>query len=127
MAEHRLRLSNADGDTWDDPSEEQIDRHYSRLNLRHRFLVLDRLDVPAAEVGEHYLQLALNDDFSVVIEYREGGADAHYRAEVTTPSDRGGDEMVRPVLLGWAAGRPGWGDGLSWVRWDTARERPWDA
>ncbi|MFJ4783206.1 hypothetical protein [Streptomyces sp. NPDC088794] len=64
MAAPRLRLSNADGDSWDDPSEEQIDRHYSRLNLRHRLLVLDRLDVPAAEAGEHYLQLALNDDFS---------------------------------------------------------------
>jgi hypothetical protein len=127
MTEPRLRLTNADGDTWDDPSEEQIDRQYSRLNLRHRFLVLDRLDVPAAEAGEHYLQLALNDDFSVVIEYREGGADAHYRAEVTTPSDRGGDEIVCPVLFDWAAGRPGWRGGLEWVRWDTEGERPWGA
>ena len=127
MTEPRLRVSDEDGETWDDPSEDQIQRLYAGLNLRRRFLVLDRLDVPEAEVGQHYLQLALNDDLTMVIEYRQGSAATHYRADVPLPSDQGGEEIALPVLLGWASGRPGWSEGLSWVRWDTARECPWGA
>ncbi|MCF3133284.1 hypothetical protein [Streptomyces olivochromogenes] len=126
MTAPRLRVTDEDGETWDDPSEQQIDRLYAGLNLRRRFLILDRLDVPEAESEQHYLQAALNDDLTVVLEYREGSGDRHYRAEVDEPSDQGGAEIVMPVLLGWANGRPGWRDSLTWVRWDATRERPWN-
>ncbi|MFE9648103.1 hypothetical protein ACFYO0_29105 [Streptomyces sp. NPDC006365] len=122
MAEARLRVTDETGETWDDPSERQIQRLYAALNLRCRFLVLERLDVP--EVGQHYLQVALNDDLTVVVEYREGGSHTHYRAEVSLPSDRGGEELVVPVLLDWAARREGWRHELPWVRWDPKNERP---
>ncbi len=127
LPEPRLRLKNADGDSWDDPSEDEIRRRYAWLNLNSPFLVMERLDVPPTEAGEHYLQLGLEDDLGMVVEYREGGPADHYRASVAVPGEQGGDEIVIPVLLGWAAGRPGWRDRLAWVRWDVERERPWDA
>jgi hypothetical protein len=122
VADVRLRVTDEAGETWDDPSERQIQRLYAGLNLRCRFLVLERLDVPGA--GRHYLQIRLNDDLTMVVEYREGSPDAHYRAEVSVPSDQGGEELVVPVLLDWSAGRAGWRHALPWVRWDARRERP---
>ncbi|WP_164383576.1 MULTISPECIES: hypothetical protein [unclassified Streptomyces] len=121
-----LVVTGEGGETWEDPSEEQIRRLYAGLNLRRRFLVLERLDVPAQESGEHYLQVRLNDDLTVEVEYRAGSAAAHYRAEVAVPSDQGGSRIVEPLLVDWASRRPGWRGRLAWTRWDVARECPWD-
>lgn len=110
--------------TWDDPTEEQIQRIYAKLNLRCRFLILERLD--ASNDGQNYLQIRLNDDLTMVVEYREGGPGSHYRAEVPLSAERGGDEIVVPVLLGWASRREAWRGTLPWVRWDVKRERPWE-
>ncbi|WP_326754269.1 hypothetical protein OIE73_23185 [Streptomyces hirsutus] len=126
MSGARLRVTDEDGVSWEDPSEQQIQRLYAGLNLRRRFLVLERLDVPPSESGEHYLQVRLNDDLTVEIEYRDGSAAAHYRAGVDVPSDQGGSEIVEPVLLGWAAERADWRARLPWTRWDVMRECPWD-
>ncbi|MER5384767.1 hypothetical protein ABT040_31650 [Streptomyces sp. NPDC002688] len=124
MADARLRVTDETGGTWDDPTESQVQRLYAGLNLRCRFLVLDRLDVPGG--GRTYLQIALNDDLTMVVEYREGGPDAHYRAEVPFTAERGGDDLVVPVLRGWTSRRAGWRGALPWVRWDVEREAPWD-
>ncbi|WP_129307406.1 hypothetical protein [Streptomyces sp. L2] len=125
MTTPRLRAADDDGVTWDDPSGQDIQRLYAGLNARRRFLVLERIDVPERELGQHYVQVALNDDFTVVLEYRDGAADRHYRSEVDVPSDQGGSDLVVPVLLGWAAGHQDWRGGLAWVRWDVTKERPW--
>lgn len=124
MSEARLRVTDEVGETGDDPTEVQIQRLYAGLNLRCRFLVLERLD--GRDDGQNYLQIRLNDDLSMVVEYREGGPDSHYRVEVPLPAERGGEELVIPVLLGWASRREGWRGALTWVRWDVERERPWE-
>jgi hypothetical protein len=124
MSEARLRVTDEVGEIWDDPSEVQIQRLFAGLNLRCRFLVLERPD--ALDDGQNYLQIRLNHDLTMVVEYREGGPDSHYRAEVPLPAERGGDEVVMPVLLGWASRREGWRGALPWVRWDVERERPWE-
>ncbi|MFD7678935.1 hypothetical protein [Streptomyces sp. NPDC060187] len=123
MADVRLRVTVETGEAFDDPDETRIQRLYAGLNLRCRFLIMER---PAErDDGQTYIQLALNDDLTMVIEHREGGPEAHYRAEVHLPAEHGGDELVAPVLLGWAAGRSGWRGALNWVHWDTVREAPW--
>ncbi|MFI7012682.1 hypothetical protein [Streptomyces sp. NPDC050164] len=126
MTQPRLRVTVADDEVWDDPSDWQIKRLFAGLNARRHFLVLERLDVPEGEFGQHYLQIALRDDLTLLLEYRDGSAVAHYRAEVTVPSDQGGADLVIPVMLEWAARRPGWRTALPWVRWDADRERAWD-
>ncbi|MGH4032927.1 hypothetical protein ACQB60_28785 [Actinomycetota bacterium Odt1-20B] len=121
----RLRVHDAFGDTWDDPSEKELQRLFAGLNLNRPFLVLEHPDRPNAD--QHYLQIALNEDLTMVLEFRDGGPDAHYRAEVPLPAEQGGDGLVTPVLLGYAACRPGWrGDALAWQRWDVEQERPRD-
>lgn len=126
MTMPRVRATDEDGAAWDDPSGQEIQRIFAGLNLRRRFLVLEKLDVPESECGQHYLQVALNDDFTVVLEHRNGAADRHYRTEVDVPSDQGGSDLVVSVLLAWATGHQDWQGGLTWVQWDVARERPWD-
>ncbi|MFD4477471.1 hypothetical protein ACFWPU_15350 [Streptomyces sp. NPDC058471] len=123
MAEPRLRVTDAVGQSWDDPSEAQIQRLYAGLNLSCPFLILEHPDL--WDDDQHYLQMALNDDLSMVLEYRDGGPAEHYRAEVPLQSEYGGDEIVVPVLLAWAARRQGWRGALPWVRWDVSRQEPW--
>ncbi len=115
MAAAALRAVDADGTTWDDPSEEQLHDLVASLSLACRFIVLRRLDSEPA--GQHYMQVYLNDDFSCDVEYREGGADRHFQASV--PHDDGAPavEPVAEVLDAWAFGRLGWRDALSWVPW----------
>ncbi|MZF83758.1 hypothetical protein [Streptomyces sp. SID5643] len=125
MTQPRLRVTVADDDVWDGPSDQQIQRLFAGLNARRHFLVLERLDVPEGEVGQHYLQIALRDDLTLLLETRDGSAIAHHRAEVGVPSDQGGADLVVPVMLDWAAGRPGWRTALPWVHWDAERECPW--
>ncbi|WP_051371594.1 hypothetical protein [Streptomyces sp. 142MFCol3.1] len=124
MSEARLRVTDEVGETWDDPTEEQLQRLYAGLNLRCRFLVLERLDTPDGD--DSYLQIFLNDDLTMAVEYRDGGPDSHHRADVPLSAERGGDEIVIPVLVGWAFRREGWRGALPWVRWDVERERPWE-
>ncbi|MFE9765758.1 hypothetical protein ACFYPC_14715 [Streptomyces sp. NPDC005808] len=123
MAEPRLRMTDAAGQSWDDPSDTQIQRLFASLNLSCPFLALQRLDVP--NDSQYYLQIALNDDLTMVLEYRDRGPTEHYRADVPLQAESGGDEIVIPVLLDWAARRPGWRGTLPWQRWDVAREAPW--
>ncbi|MFF1676065.1 hypothetical protein ACFVYG_08535 [Streptomyces sp. NPDC058256] len=123
MAEPRLRVTDAVGESWDDPSDAQIQRLFAGLNLSCPFLTMVRLDVP--NDSQHYLQVALNDDLTMVLEYRDGGPAAHYRAEVPLQAEYGGEEIVVPVLLDWAARRPEWRGTLPWQQWDASREAPW--
>ncbi|MBV1938362.1 hypothetical protein KUF83_17590 [Streptomyces sp. BV286] len=60
----------------------------------------------------------------MVFERRQGGPESHYRAEVPLPAEQGGEEVVIPILLDWAARRASGDRALSWVPWDAERECP---
>lgn len=117
-----LRARTWAGDGWDEPSEDMLFDLLSEMNLRHRWVIVERLDMEPA--GQHYMQVCLNDDMSCQIEFREGGADFHFQARVDGPFDLYGHETVAQVLQDWAFGRPGWRDALPWVPWPAPAETP---
>lgn len=109
-----LRVETASGEAWENPSADLLFDLLSEMNLRHRFVIVDRLD--AEPVGQHYMQIYLNDNMSCQIEFREGGSDRHFAARVAGPFDMSGHETVAKVLQGWAFGKPGWREALPWSR-----------
>lgn len=109
-----LRAVEASGRTVDDPTEEALCDLLSELNLRHRFVILERLD--REPVDQHYMQAYLHDDGSYQVEYREGGADRHYQAHVPSPHEVfGPQEAIAKVMTDWAHERPGWREALPWA------------
>ncbi|MER5804919.1 hypothetical protein [Streptomyces mirabilis] len=78
MATPVLRAIEWDGTSWDDPSDEQLHDLLADMSLTWRFVVVQRLDLEP--VGQHYMQVYLNDDLSYRVEYREGGPDRHFHA-----------------------------------------------
>jgi hypothetical protein len=108
-----LRVIEWDGKTWDNPSEEVLGDLLASLSLRWRFMIVERLD--REPEGQHYLQVYLNDDLSYQVEYREGGADRHFRAHVPRRDGADGHEPVRRVVAAWAFGQAGWRDALPWT------------
>ncbi|WP_432096082.1 hypothetical protein [Streptomyces sp. bgisy100] len=122
MTKPRLRAHEWCGTTWDDPSEDRLHDLLADMNLRHCFVVVDRLDAPGP--GDHYMQVHLNEDMSCLVEYRSGGPETHHRAVVTEPFGLGGCDIVAPVLQAWAFGRAGWREALPWVPWDAERDAP---
>ncbi|WP_030674059.1 hypothetical protein [Streptomyces rimosus] len=107
-----IRAETWDGTTVDDPSEEKLFDLLSEMNLRHRFVIVDRLD--RSRPGQYYMQVYLNDDMSCQVEYRDGGPARHFRAHVPGPFAHRGHETVASVLTAWAADRPGWREALPW-------------
>lgn len=69
MATPVLRAIEWDGTSWDDPSDEQLHDLLADMSLTWRFVVVQRLDLEP--VGQHYMQVYLNDDLSYRVEYRE--------------------------------------------------------
>ncbi|MFF2192570.1 hypothetical protein [Streptomyces sp. NPDC058157] len=121
-----LQAVEADGTTWDDPSPDQLHDLLADMNLRWRFVIVRRLDLEPAD--QYYMQVFLNDDLSYQVEYREGGPDRHFQAWVPRTHEVFAVEPVAEVVQGWACGRPGWRDALSWVPWSPeepcARHHP---
>ncbi len=68
-----MRAIEWDGTSWDDPSDEHLHDLLADMSLTWRFVVVQRLDLEP--VGQHYMQVYLNDDLSYRVEYREGGPD----------------------------------------------------
>ncbi|MEU6669087.1 hypothetical protein [Streptomyces sp. NPDC046727] len=110
-----LRAIEADGTSWDDPSEERLHDLLADMSLSWRFVVVRRLDLEPAD--QHYMQVFLNDDLSYQVEYREGGPDRHFQAWVPREHGAFAVEPVAEVLNAWAFGRPGWREALPWVPW----------
>ncbi|WP_369200683.1 hypothetical protein [Streptomyces sp. PU-14G] len=111
-----LRATEWDGTVWDDPSEDQLHDLLADMNLRFRFVVVER---PGREpAGHHYMQVHLNDDFSYRVEYREGGPEHHFQAHVPAQPEILRPEPVAGVLQAWAFDRPGWREALDWAPWD---------
>ncbi|MEW1721096.1 hypothetical protein [Streptomyces sp. NPDC093109] len=115
MTKPVLRATEWDGTSWDDPSEVQLHDLLADMNLRWRFVIVERLDLEPA--GQHYMQVYLNDDLSYQVEYREGGPDRHFQAHVPREHELFSLEPVADVLQDWAFGRPGWREALPWVPW----------
>ncbi|KOG63838.1 hypothetical protein ADK76_11245 [Streptomyces griseoflavus] len=108
-----IRAETWDGTTVDAPSDEKLFDLLSEMNLRHRFVIVDRLD--RGQPGQYYMQVYLNDDMSCQVEYRDGGPAQHFQAHVPGPFDHRGHEVVASVLTAWAADRPGWREALDWT------------
>jgi hypothetical protein len=105
----RLRVTEADGDSWDDPSEDQLGALVDALDDKRRFLVVERHDRPSA--WQHFIQAYREDDGTFRVEFREGGPEAHFEA-------RGADAaQVRQVVTAWAFDQPGWRERLRWEPW----------
>lgn len=115
MAAPVLRAIEWDGTSWDDPSDEQLHDLLADMSLTWRFVVVQRLDLEP--VGQHYMQVYLNDDLSYRVEYREGGPDRHFHARVPREHEVFAVEPVAEVLQDWARGRPGWRKALPWAPW----------
>ncbi|MFB6394962.1 hypothetical protein [Polymorphospora lycopeni] len=117
-----VRAIDASEQVFDDPSEVALHDLLADMNLRQRFVIVERLDREPA--GHHYMQVYLNDDLSYQVEYREGGADRHFQAQVPRRPDVIGVESVARILADWASDRPGWRDALPWVPWPSAAPGP---
>jgi len=115
MAGAVLRVTDASGRSMDDPTEEVLHDFLANMNLRWQFVIVDRLD--REPVGQHYMQVHLNDDLSYDVEYREGGGDHHFQAHVPRQHEITGCEPVARILQDWAFDRPGWRDALQWEPW----------
>jgi hypothetical protein len=110
-----LHATEADGTSWDDPSEDQLHDLLADMSLNCRFVIVRRLDLEPAD--QHYMQVFLNDDLSYQVEYREGGPDSHFQAWVPRGHELFGLEPVAKVLQDWAFGRAGWRAALPWLPW----------
>ncbi|MEU7327964.1 hypothetical protein [Streptomyces parvus] len=109
-----LRAVEAGGRIVDDPTEEALHDLLSEMNLSHRFVILERLDLEP--VDQHYIQVYLNDDLSYQVEYREGSADKHYQAHVPRLREVfGPEEPTAQVMMDWAHDRQGWREALPWA------------
>jgi hypothetical protein len=105
----RLRVTEADGDSWDDPSEDQLGALVGGLDLDHRFLIVERHDRPS--LWQHFIQAYLDDDLTFRVEFREGGQEAHFQAQGVEA------DLVRRIVTAWAFDRAGWREALAWQPW----------
>lgn len=121
MATPVVRAIEADGRSWDDPSAERLHDLLADMNLTYRFVIVERVDRQPA--GQHYMQVYLNDDFSYLVEYRDGSADQHFRARVDRQPEMIGVDPVAHIVRDWAFDRPGWREALPWAWWSPASYR----
>jgi hypothetical protein len=110
----RLRVTEANGDSWDDPEDDKIFDLVRDLGPDNRFLIVERHDRPS--LWQHYMQVYLNDDSTFALEFRDGGPQAHYRAEVGADAR----DLPAAIIVQWASDQTGWRDALPWKPWQSA-------
>lgn len=115
MAKPKLRAIEWDGKSWDDPSQTKLHDLLADLNMKFRFVIVERLSVKP--LGQHYMQVYLNDDHSYQIEYREGGPERHFQAQIDPQPELAGVEPVARILQDWASGGNTWRTALPWRPW----------
>jgi hypothetical protein len=113
MAEPKLRATEAGGRVVDDPTEDELHDLLSEMNLRHRYVILERCDLEPRD--QHYMQVYLNDDMSYQVEYRAGGPDQHYQSHIPTLPEVERPGPVVGLMMDWAHDRPGWREAVQWV------------
>ncbi|MFI6008287.1 hypothetical protein ACIBAG_05590 [Streptomyces sp. NPDC051243] len=105
-----IRAITESGQTYDDPDEETLYDLLSELNLRYRFLIVERPDSP-----QHYIQVRLEDDGSCLVEYRDGGPHAHYQARIPAPYAFHGHDTAAGIVNSWAHDDDQWRTALPWT------------
>ncbi|WP_255949919.1 hypothetical protein [Streptomyces odontomachi] len=114
MARPLLRAIDDGGRAVADPTEEELHDLLADMNLRHRFVILERLDLEP--VDQHYIQAYLNDDMTYRVEYREGSADRHFQAHYAPrPFEMFGPEPLAKVMMDWAHEGPVWREAMPWA------------
>jgi hypothetical protein len=106
--------SDAEGAQHVAPSWNRLNAVLAYMNQANWFVILRRLD--DGDPVSTYIQCALNDDRSWVVEHRDGGPHAHYTVDVPTGPPGEVNPVVMDLLTRWALDRPGWRDALSWER-----------
>ncbi|MEV4177710.1 hypothetical protein [Nonomuraea sp. NPDC049709] len=107
------RAFNERGDTVEGPTSDDLHGLLRGLTASNRFLVVERLD---AENNEYYMQAYLRDDGTYWLEYRNGCADAHFRASCRTL------QVLVQVFAMWLYRLPGWRETLTWTAWSAESE-----
>lgn len=115
MAKPKLRAIEWDGKTWDDPTATRLHDLLADMNMRSRFVIVERLSVKP--LGQHYMQVYLNDDLSYQVEYREGGPDHHFQAQIQAQPEVVGVRPVARILQDWAVSGTVWRTALPWRPW----------
>ncbi|WP_416564921.1 hypothetical protein [Nocardia testacea] len=118
--------------TLENPSATQLHDLLADMNLSAPFVIVDRLD--GSKPGHHYIQVHLDERIDpalghgYLVEYRDGGPDAHFRATVSDDAPWGSAsspafDTVVTVVQHWAARRECWRTALAWERmdWDGTR------
>jgi hypothetical protein len=100
-----LRAITEAGETWDPTEEQLLDLLETVASEGSDFLIVERTSDPN---GETYAQSALGPDDRLIVEYRAGDRQHHYRT--VAPDLR----TAWQLLAGWAFDRPGWREQASW-------------
>ncbi|WP_249643993.1 hypothetical protein [Nocardia sputi] len=116
--------------TVENPSETQLHDILADMNLSAPFVIVDRLDGP--QPGDYYIQVHLDEQVDpeqghgYIVEFRDGGPDAHFRATVS--DDAPWDSAFSPAfdtvvnaVQDWAFQRGDWRTALSWERLEFDR------
>lgn len=106
MIEPILRATNDAGDTYDDPSEDLLFILLEELDEANTFLIVERVE-PGRE--GHFMQVALGQDGSYALEYREGGPETHYGTSSTSM------RLVHEAMSKWAHDVRGWHEIFEWT------------
>ncbi|MFD5735802.1 hypothetical protein ACFWIY_23675 [Streptomyces sioyaensis] len=109
----RVRAKTWSGETWDDPDEDKLYNLLSEMNLVHRVLIVEPLEMPESP-GQHFIRVYLNDDKSCLIEYSEGGPGSQFQATVPAPFEMYGHDLVAEVVKSWARDDGEWRAALPW-------------
>ncbi|HUQ63538.1 MAG TPA: hypothetical protein VM121_07285 [Acidimicrobiales bacterium] len=108
MTTPSLRAEMESGAVWDDPSEDLL---YDLLGDVERgdeqFMVVERTSDPS---GQTYLQAILGDSGGWILERRDGGPDAHYRASSAEL------RTVHAAVTAWAFELPDWANAVFWQK-----------
>ncbi|WP_246127534.1 hypothetical protein [Amycolatopsis rhizosphaerae] len=110
--------------TIEGPSETQLHDLLADINLSVPFVIVERLD---DDPGDHYLQVRLdervdpNQGRAYLVEFRDGGPEAHFRAVVSdnSPWDSAFSpafDTVVSTVQSWAFQREDWRTALAWER-----------
>ena len=110
-----ITVQTEDGRRRSGPAEPELRMLVARIGGQgDRFLVADRL--PA--VPQVYAQVWHEGAGPYVVEFREGSADRHFRAEVSDP------ERVAAVLLDWSRDGERWRAELGWQQYEVEPPPP---
>ncbi|MGK8524913.1 hypothetical protein ACRS6B_26745 [Nocardia asteroides] len=111
--------------TIENPSETQLHDFLADMNSSVPFVIVDRLD--GLEPGDYYIQVHLDEQVDpdeghgYIIEFRDGGPGAHFRATISDDAPWGSAfspafGSVVKTVQDWAVQREGWRTALAWER-----------